>query len=219
MQAQTAVSLVALVAELAHNNAFHSILSNSFPDIVDCRNMYLSLWYDKLVDSSHMLFVDHDMQFEPQLIVEMLKADKPLIGCLYPHKRLPISWVGSALSSNPLPENGLLELEGVGCGVMLIRRDCVEKILAQGLCPVQNDKDKTGLLHMFDSPMKRIIHAFDKVIDEKGRHLSEDFSFCWRHRKSGGKVYAAIDHAITHIGPQQFTAKYSDVYTTCKRIV
>ena len=159
-----------------------------------------------------MLFVDADMQFEPQLVVDMLMADKPLVGCIYPKKKLPISWVGSALPSNPQPENGLLEMEGVGCGVTLIRRDCVEAMLEQDLCPIQNDDTKTGLLHLVDTPYKRIIQAFNKVTDEEGRHLSEDFSFCWRHRKAGGKVYAAINHAVTHIGPQQYTARYSDLY-------
>jgi len=212
MQSQTAVSLVALTAELVHNNAFHSISAQSFPDIVDVRNLFLTLWHDKLPDSTHMLFVDADMQFEPQLVVDMLMADKPLVGTIYPKKKLPISWVGSALLENPQPDNGLLELEAVGCGVMLIRRDCVKSMLDQNLCPIQTDKDKTGLLHMVDSPLDRIIHAFDKIIDENGRHLSEDYSFCHRHRKAGGKVYACIDHAITHIGHQQFTARYSDLY-------
>lgn len=212
MQSQTAISLCALTAELVHNNAFQSISAQSFPDIVDVRNIFLTLWFDKIPDATHMLFVDADMQFEPNLVVDMIKADKPLIGCLYPKKRLPITWVGSALKEPAEPEGNLLELEGIGCGVMLIRRDCVQSMIDQNLVDIQADKEKTGLLHMVDSPFDRIIHAFDKVIDEDGRHLSEDFSFCWRHRKAGGKVYAAIDHAVCHIGMQQFAARYSDLY-------
>jgi len=212
LQSQTAVSLVALTAELVHNNAFHSISAQSFPDIVDIRNIFLTLFYDKLPDATHMLFVDADMQFEPQLVVDMIHADKPLIGVLYPKKKLPISWVGSALPEPTEPEGNLLELEAIGCGVMLIRRDCIENMLAHDNVPIMHDLHNTGLAHMVDTPFQRILRCFDKVIDEKGRHLSEDFSMCWRHRKSGGKVYAAIDHAITHIGPQQFTAKYSDLF-------
>lgn len=218
MQSQTAVSLCALTAELVHNNAFHSISSNSFPDIVDVRNIYLSLWYDKFPDATHMLFVDADMQFEPQLVVDMIKADVPLIGCLYPKKKLPISWVGSALKDPAEPEGNLLELEAIGCGVMLIRRDCVTNMLEKDLCPIQSDKNKTGLLHMVDQPLDRIIQAFNKVIDEDDRHLSEDYSFCWRHRKAGGKVYAAIDHVICHIGMHQYAARYSDLYKAKQEI-
>lgn len=212
MQSQTAVSLCALTAELVHNGAFYAMDAKSFPDIVDVRNIYLTLWFDKHPQATHLLFVDADMQFEPNLVVDMLKAGVPLIGCLYPKKRWPIEWVGSAHPDNPAPENGLLELEAVGCGVMLIRRDCVENMLAKGNVPVLEDLSKTGLAHMVDTPFKRILRCFDKITDESGRYLSEDYSFCHRHRASGGKVYAAIEHVICHIGHEQFAARYSDLY-------
>lgn len=213
MQSQTAVSLVALTAELVHNNAFHSILAQSFPDIVDVRNIFLTTFYDMLPNATHMLFVDADMQFEPKLVVDMLKADKPLVGCLYPKKRYPIEWVGSALKEMGKPdENGLLELAAVGCGVMLIRRDCVTEMIHSGQAKIQTDTAKTQLRHMIEGGADRIIRAFDKLIDEDGGHLSEDFSFCYRHRKSGGKVYATIDHTLVHIGMHQYAGKYSDLY-------
>lgn len=212
MQSQTAVSLVALTAALVQDGMFHSISAQSFPDVVDCRNLFLTTWFDRLQDSTHMLFVDADMQFEPALVRDMLLADKPLVGCIYPKKKLPLDWVGSAHPSNPMPEGNLLELEGMGCGVMLIRRDCVEEMLAKGLCPIQDDREKTGLLHMVDTPFNRIIRAFDKVEDENGRHLSEDYSFCWRHRNAGGKVWAVINHPVCHIGMHQYVARYSDLY-------
>lgn len=214
MQSQTTASLVALTECLVSCGAFHSFSAHSFPDIVGVRNMFLTRFYDKLTDATHMLFVDADMQFEPDLVRDMLLADKPLVGCIYPKKRLPIEFVGSAFPDRPRPEpeNGLIEFEGIGCGVMLIRRDCIDAMLEQNLCDIQEDKSKTALLDMVDTPKNRIIHAFDNIIDEDGRHLSEDYSFCHRHRKAGGKVYAAVDHVVCHIGQFQFASKYSDVY-------
>jgi len=94
----------------------------SFPDIVDLRNVFTSIWFDGL-KASHLLFVDADMQFEPELVFDMLVADKPLIGAIYPRKKYPLSWVGSPIDPPAEPDGGLLELESMGCGVMMIRRD------------------------------------------------------------------------------------------------
>ena len=212
INSQTAVSLVALTQQLTLAGIPTSISALSFPDLVDLRNVFLSTFYDGL-DATHMLFVDADMQFEPNLVQDMLNADKPLVGCLYRTKRLPGAWVGSALTPAPDPENGLLELEGIGCGVMLIRRDCVSNMIETGYAEVQTDLRGTAMKGLLDPHgVKRIIRGFDKVVTEDGRHLSEDYSFCHRHRKAGGKVYAAINHSVTHLGVMPFVGRYSDIY-------
>lgn len=212
VNAQTTASLVALTRELAERDMFGGFSTLSFPDIVDLRNVFLSVWYDAL-DATHMLFVDADMAFEPELVRDLLNADKPLIGAIYPKKRLPMDWVGSALVPPAEPENGLLELQGLGCGVMLIRRDCIEGMIESGQAEVDTNLDGTALNGLLEPHgVKRMIRAFDKVTTPDGRKLSEDFSFCYRHRQSGGKVFAAIDHTLCHLGTYPFTARYGDLY-------
>lgn len=212
VNAQTTASLVALTKELAERKMFGGFSVLSFPDIVDLRNVFLSVFFDAL-DATHMLFVDADMQFEPELVRDMLNADKPLIGAIYPKKRLPMDWVGSALVPPAEPENGLLELQGLGCGVMLIRRDCIEGMIESGQVEIDTNLSGTALNGLLEPHgVKRIIRAFDKITTDDGRKLSEDFSFCRRHRNSGGKVYAAIDHQLTHLGVYPFSARYSDMY-------
>lgn len=213
INSQTTASLIVLTKELAERGMFGGFSALSFPDIVDLRNVFLSVWYDSLPQSTHMLFVDADMQFEPELVRDMIYADKPLVGCLYPKKRLPISWVGSPLTPPAQPEAGLIELEGLGCGVMLIRRDCISNMIDAGTCEVDTDLSGTGLKSLLDPHgVTRMIRAFDKIITPDGRRLSEDFSFCRRHREAGGKVYAAINHALCHLGMFQFAARYGDLY-------
>lgn len=212
INSETTTSLVALTKELADRNMFGGFSALSFPDIVDLRNVFLSVWFDAL-DATHMLFVDADMQFEPDLVRDMLNADKPLIGSLYAKKRLPMAWVGSALVPPAEPENGLLEVQGLGCGTMLIRRDCVEGMIESGHAETDTNLSGTALNGLLEPHgVKRIIRGFDKITTPEGRKLSEDFSFCRRHRESGGRVYAAINHRITHLGVYPFTARYSDMY-------
>lgn len=208
--AQTTVSLFALAQQLTLRGVPSSLAAWSFPDLVDNRNLMLTVWYDCHPQASHFLFVDSDMQFEPDLVLDMIEADKPLVGCLYPKKRLPIEWVGSALVPSAEPEGNLLELEGLGCGVMLIRRDCVDRMLMTGQVETE-ELGNTAIGHVVARHGgKRIIQAFDKLAVE-GRRLSEDFSFCHRHRSAGGKVYAVTNHVVCHVGMHQFAARYSDV--------
>lgn len=212
INSETTASLIALTKELSDRDLFGGFSALSFPDIVDLRNVFLSVWFDAL-DATHMLFVDADMQFEPALIRDMVQADKALIGSIYPKKRLPMDWVGSALVPPAEPENGLLELEGLGCGTMLIRRDCVEGMIESGQAEIDTDLSGTALNGLLEPHgVKRIIRGFDKITTEDGRKLSEDFSFCRRHRNSGGRVYAAINHRITHLGVYPFSANYGDMY-------
>lgn len=212
--AQTTASLIATTRELCALDMFGGFASLSFPDIVDLRNVFTSIFYDGLT-ASHLLFVDADMQWEPELVIDMISADKPLIGAIYPRKKYPLSWVGSPIDPPAEPEDGLLELESLGCGVMLIRRDCIDNMIEKGTCEVETDLTGTSLAGLLEPHgVKRLIKAFDKITTEDARKykLSEDYSLCYRHRKAGGKVYAAINHQLTHLGVHPFSAKYSDMY-------
>lgn len=182
----------------------------SFPDLSDLRAMALSIWFDK-IDASHILFVDADMRFDPGLIIDMLDTGKDLIGCIYPKRTLPIQWVGSALEGDPVVENGLMKMEGVGFGVTLISRPCVQAILDAGKTDIETDLTRHAAGKMLkEQGINRLIRAFDTV-HLPTRRLSEDLSFCHRYREAGGEVWAAVNHRVTHVGTYGFSGRYADV--------
>jgi len=181
----------------------------SYPDLEDLRAMFLTVWFDK-VDASHILFVDADMMWEPQLVLDMIDFDKPLVGCLYPKRTLPISWVGSALAGEQQIENGFLKVEGIGFGITLVSRECVQAMIDGGHVEIDTDLTAHTAGQMLKSQgITRMIRAFDKI-KLPGRRLSEDFSFCERYKRSGGDVWAAINHRVTHIGDYGFVGRYAD---------
>ena len=59
-----------------------SFAGNSYADIVEGRNFLLK------TDASHLLFLDADMGFDPQLIVDMIAFDQPLTGAAYPKREI-----------------------------------------------------------------------------------------------------------------------------------
>jgi hypothetical protein len=48
-------------------------------------------------------------------------------------------------------------------------------------------------------------NLFDCMIDpETGMYLSEDFTFCHRYRKLGGKVWLDTESRLHHVGSMDF---------------
>lgn len=204
---QTTRSLMALAKALMATGREYYFGTQSFPDIAELRNIFLTIWFDR-IDASHMLMVDSDMDFEPQLVLDMLAFNKPLVGCLYPKRTLPIEFVGRPLKGKPNTEGGFLEMEGVGFGVTLIRRDCVQTMLDSQEAVSDRRLDN----HVYGPMLKeqgvvRIIKAFDNIETETGK-MAEDLSFCRRYRESGGQVWAATHHKVTHIGQYGFSGKF-----------
>jgi len=185
----------------------------SFPDIAELRSMAMTIWYDTLKDSDYLLYIDADMGFKPELVLDYLAFDEPVVGCLYPKKILPISYVGSSTGEITAQTRGyFIEVGGVGFGVTMIRRDAVTAIIEK-FPEIIDDRLKMHVAAdlLKGSGTNRIIRAFDKIEDPKEGWLSEDLSFCRRWRECGGKVWAAVGHTVSHIGLFPFTGKYLDV--------
>src|SRR5215472_5709653 len=74
--------------------AFNSI---AYSEISESRNYLLTYWFDK-TDASHILYVDADMGFPPQLISDMLALEKPVVGAVYPKRALDMKRVAELAS-------------------------------------------------------------------------------------------------------------------------
>lgn len=219
--AQTVSSLMSLSNVLFANQLGGGFGTLSFPDISEIRNIFLTVWYDK-VQTSHMLFIDADMGFDPQLIVDMIAFNKPLVGALCPKRKLPVEFAGRARTGNCQVINGFMEVDGIGGAVMLIRRDAVDAILKAEphLSDEVTIKNHAAKELLEAHGVKRLIRAFDKVV-RNGETFSEDLSFCFRWKDAApeefrntpdktGEVWANIMHPVTHVGPHEYTARYYD---------
>lgn len=181
----------------------------SLPDIPELRNMLATLWYDR-TDAEWFLGVDADMAFYPELILDMLKFGKPLMGCFYPKRTLPISFVGKPLPGEQRREGGFLEVEAVGGGVLMFNRECIKMLLDSGQAVSDTAlSHHVSRDHLASWGVNRIIRAFDKIKTDRGE-ISEDYSFCRRYRNAGGEVWACTAHSITHVGPYGYTARYQE---------
>jgi hypothetical protein len=181
-----------------------SIASYSYFDIAELRNMVLSVWYDVQKQCTHLLFIDDDMGFSPNLVIDMLAFNEPVVGAIYPKRGVPRQWSGSGIEAAEYRQ-GFIEVEGVGGGCLLIRRDAVDKMVETY---PELIGDYMTLGDMKAAGGTRTLRFFDQLQTPEGKR-SEDFSFCQRWRDAGGVVWAATAHEIQHVGPWIFSACFA----------
>jgi hypothetical protein len=207
----TTESLFKLAQFFTLNSIRHQLSWYSAADIVEVRNLFLTSWYDCHPQYSHMLFIDADMGFEPELIRDMIDFDKPLTGTFYARRQMPASVVGAALHpdhSFPDIKSGFLPAAYVGGGVMLIKRSMMKEMLEKK--PELIDALPSVLAQATSLPLTRLIRAFDTIIEDN-RRLSEDISFCSRWIECGGEIWANVMHKIDHVGPFNFHLRYGGI--------
>ena len=216
--ATTFLTTHALQQTLAAKGIGGMVSTLSFPDIAELRNMVLTIFYDTM-DADYLLFVDADMGFPPDLVTDMILFNEPVVGTIYPQRKMPLSWAGSGTGAEMTERRGnFMLVEGVGMGCTLIRRDVVRIMLEQ----MPELVDNRLHLHPAGETLRgaganRMIRAFEKMdIPERGM-VSEDLSFCIRWNRctmqdgSKGRVWAAIGHRISHVGPFDYSGRYLDV--------
>ena len=156
------------------------------------------------------------MGFAPDLVTDMLLFNEPLVGAVYPQRKLPLSWAGSGTGASQTERRGdFMLVEGVGFGCTLIRRDVIAKMIEK----YPELIDTRLHLHPAGETLRgagtnRLLRFFEKMdIPERGI-VSEDLSFCIRWRECGGQVWANIGHKMSHVGPHDYSGRYLDVVET-----
>jgi hypothetical protein len=176
--------------------------------------------------ASHLLFVDDDVEFIPAAVLGMLATKEKFVACPYP-QRGAIDWrriedaakdpkrevLLEALATNyhfrtigdvPVePEMvnaaGAVEVASVPLGLALLEREELQR--------VSDACESRYLDRLADGTRREVANMFGLAIDaEEGGLMSEDYSFCKRWRKYGGKVhmYLGAGSPVTHHGSMAF---------------
>jgi hypothetical protein len=172
-------------------------------------------------ETTHLMFIDADIGFEPRQVVRMLNFNKDVVAGMYPLKE--ISWDAGAIArakrGEPLEhaslrfvgvplegpereiENGFVTGSYAGAGFLLIKRAVFEKL------KTNYPHLRYTAAHTTASPSRSSNQYafFDCIIDEAtGEYLSEDYAFCQRWRALGGKIWLDTQGTLAHVGPHEF---------------
>lgn len=230
VMSHTMVSLTRTVFLLATLNIPCDVINIDSAEITVARNTMAShALREKHV--THLLFVDDDMSFEADAVVDLLRADKDVIGYIYP-KRLfnQEQFFAAARAGKTMEEastaalefvhrhlpaatlqitEGLCPVAGVGMGLCLIKLSTFRTMIEKGAVKTPEPGKVENNGGFFNGA---VTGFFDPVFsEENGRYLSEDLSFCERWIKEcGGEVWARVDRKIGHIGMHMYAGNYMD---------
>jgi hypothetical protein len=149
--------------------------------------------------STHLMFIDADIGWEPWHLLALLNHDKDVIGGLYPMKSLPVKWcVNGIPGADENDPSGLVEVTKTGTGFLLMKRHVFDKLNQHpAVKPFTND---IGLDPALNVHMKTY---FDTAVRE-GRYYSEDWTFCENWRDLGGQIFVDKRVLLKHTGTYVF---------------
>ena len=163
------------------------------------RNTLVAKFLGASEDTTHLMFIDADIGWEPWHLLVLLNRDVDVIGGLYPMKSLPVKWVVNGIKDGEEGPDGLQEVSKAGTGFLLIKRHVFDKLNDHpAVKPYKND---IGLDVKFDQFLKTY---FDTAVREN-RYLSEDWTFCANWRDLGGKIFIDRRVLLRHSGSYVFS--------------
>jgi hypothetical protein len=158
----------------------------------------------------YLLFIDSDVEFEPESVMRMLVAKKDILCTPYRVKAEQLNkhiyTVEFKDPKNiPILPGGLVELEAGPTGLMLIDREVFEKIIKNNpKLKITNPAiPNAGKSHEF------YYNFFDFGFDE-GYSMGEDISFCKLARGNNFKIYANTKSTTKHHGSWAWEGKFGE---------
>ncbi len=195
---------------------FESLISRA-------RNASASLFLESNMD--YLFFVDTDIAFSPMDFEKLVKAGKEVCGGIYPKKYLNreklkyisknetdnvvlnhieelstdfSSEVSNQIVNSKLPD--YIEIDNIATGFLLIKKTAFLKIINK-FPDIEYNNDIDG----YGVDGNKFYNFFNVCVDENKKYLSEDYGFCDLYKKSGGKIHAATNINLTHIGRKSYT--------------
>ena len=211
----TMLSIARLAKEFTKANLEWQIETYKSPYVSNARNALTALFLRSKYD--YLLFIDSDVEFQPEAVIRMLVTKKDIICTPYrvkfPHDPNLVKYTVSFEDDKKvgIVSDYLVEIKEGPAGLMLIHRRVFESLMegCEHLKINHPDKKKSDpyLYNFWDT-------TFDM---DEGLWRGEDISFCRLARKAGFQIFANIKSRTTHHGTYGWTGKFEDALTQEKK--
>lgn len=173
--------------------------------------------------ATHLLFIDADIEFVPQMVPRLLASGHDVVCGVYPVKGLRLDRVMAQPAGTPpqtaeaasleyavklksgckMDAQGFLEVEYAATGFMLVSRGALVRMM-----------DAYPELHYrfacTNEAAADNFAFFDTAIDPDTRdYLPEDYAFCKRWRDIGGKVHVSVPGRFAHHGGRAYVGDFA----------
>lgn len=145
-----------------------------------------------LSDCTDLVFLDADVSWEKEQLVQLCQFDEDLVGGVYPYRRdderamakMPALLIEGETSD----DRGLMRVAGLPTGFMRIRRRVLDELA--------KDADQYALSA---DRRSKVPVVFERTFNN-GTRLGGDLNFCRKWAEKGGAVLAAIYLRLGHSG-------------------
>lgn len=156
---------------------------------------------------THMITIDADMGWQPEDVVRMILLDREFIAAAGPKKQYPLKFACNFTNDagQPLPmeeevQTGVVRVSEVGLAFALIKRSAAEKMVA-AYPELAFDVEDGSVDYDLFQPMI-----------ENRRRFAEDYGWCRRWAKIGGKIELLSTVRLTHTGSHTFVGALSEIF-------
>ena len=206
VKVNTMVAIVKVVQQLSKSGIQVGINTMKSPLIHQSRNYLTSVFLDS--DFTHLLFIDSDVEFEPEAILRMLVARKDVICSPYRVKSMDVNqkiYTVELKKDARMEASDLIEITAGPTGIMLIHRDVFKKIIEK----FPELKIKNSVFPQPGPDHKYYYNFFDFTFED-GYSAGEDVSFCKLVGKAGFKLYANTASFTKHHGSYAWGGRFKD---------
>jgi hypothetical protein len=151
-------------------------------------------------NATHLLFIDSDIEFNPNDIIRLYLANKDVIGMAYAFKKLyndKTMGVYNLLENSTNNDKEIEEALEIGTGIMLIKIHVLLKMIEsepENYILLDNPEDVNKPIN------ERKYYRFFDTQFNNNRYLSEDYMFCQKWRSLNGKIYLLKNTTTIHHG-------------------
>ena len=150
----------------------------------DARNVIVRDFLES--DCTDLVFLDADVTFDPEGLVQLCRRNADIVGGVYPYRREGAETLPVRLLKDARPVDGLREVEGLPTGFMKIARRVLER-MTEGRPWFYARTEPTVL--MFDRPTPGDDHM----------RWGGDIDFCNRARAAGFRIFADEEIRLGHV--------------------
>ena len=172
------------------------------------RNVLAALFLNSGFD--YQLFVDADVEFEPEVIGRMIISEKDFICCPYRKKTQDNSVKYSVNFEDHkninIDSKGVCEIKRGPAGLTLIHRKVYEQLMAKH--PDLHIKNHSSI----PESAAKYLYNFWETEFKDGIWIGEDVKFCDLAREAGFKFHAIVDGETTHYGTMGYKGKLVDTF-------
>lgn len=212
------MSMMKLILFFKENNIQATVMPITFESLVSRARNSATAYFLSDPDATHILFIDSDIQFEPEQVMRLFHVNEPVVAAGYPQKwfseeKLHKMYLQPMPPANPfelatcIPVHLLntkredlkpvMEAEYVTTGFLLIQRVAFETMIAK-----YPDLHYVNDIDGYMGANPKYFYDFFPVRKhpETKRYESEDFGFSRLWREAGGKIHIVTDLSLTHHG-------------------